>query len=947
MVEVGSGLNYLKENGQWLPSREVIEIFQDGAVARQGQHQVIWAPNLNTAGCVDLLMSDGRRLRSHVLGLAYTDSATGHSELIAEPKDCIGAIAGSGPNQVIYSDAFSGPVHGDVVYLYSVGGLEQFVILKDNPPSPAEYQCNPETTFLEVWTEFIEAPEPTRRSSVLRAEQDPIKRGQMFEPDLTDDSLDFGPMIMGLGAAFAMDGFPLGQVNDNAITSGKSWVHSAGRVFLVEKVDYRAIQPELARLPKAAAVVRKPAGLMAAGGKAARPFPARRNLPAAVPRGNPMQAAKARLPSKGLVLDYTLLNSATNFLFKGDTTYYLSNKTLTLGGTTVLEGGAVIKYSQHPSANRVLVTGTLDCRTGPCRPAFFVASDDDSVGESITGSSGAPGANPYATRAMELGASGGVYDLHDLHFRNHQKAITCSGSGVIYTLSHSQIGQTGIGFYNLSLNGNGYVRNVLLHDCSEAIHHNSTSTNYLEHVTTHRVGYFRGLAGAGAVYATNCLLISTTNNVAYTGSSADVVSNLSDANIFQTVGSATHYLATNSAYRNSGTTNVNPTLASELKSKTTYPPLILTNPINGDTLLTVQAQRDTDAPDIGFHYDALDFVASQVAVSNATLTLGTGTVLGIYGGSAQPGLVLLDGAKLISEGTPTDPNRLVRYNLVQEQAVTNWSASTVGRIVSSPSPYATNLLASELRLRFTYFGTPAGGSDHLFLGATNLAFSLRDCEFHGGSMRLWEPDVGITNCLFDRTYTEIYANHNPFNVAVRNCTFFGSLINATNNKSGTWLFKDNLIDHPTLGQSGTMTGDYNAYVTNATRITPNGVHDVLLAVTNVTYDSIAGRFFFLQSSSALINAGSQNATNAGLWHFTTLTNQVKETNTTVDIGFHYVALNASLTTAADSDGDGRPDYVEDGNGNGSLDSGETDWNNAGDWGLRVFITRPRRGAIIP
>ena len=50
---------------------------------------------------------------------------------------------------------------------------------------------------------------------------------------------------------------------------------------------------------------------------------------------------------------------------------------------------------------------------------------------------------------------------------------------------------------------------------------------------------------------------------------------------------------------------------------------------------------------------------------------------------------------------------------------------------------------------------------------------------------------------------------------------------------------------------------------------------------------------------------------------------------------------------ADTDSDGTPDYQEDANGNGSVDSGETDWKNASDWGLRVFITRPKRGANIP
>jgi hypothetical protein len=98
-----------------------------------------------------------------------------------------------------------------------------------------------------------------------------------------------------------------------------------------------------------------------------------------------------------------------------------------------------------------------------------------------------------------------------------------------------------------------------------------------------------------------------------------------------------------------------------------------------------------------------------------------------------------------------------------------------------------------------------------------------------------------------------------------------------------------------------------------------------------------------------VDAGSCHATNVGLYHFTTTTNQVKEANTAVDIGFHYVALAPPLSTLnpVDSDGDGIPDYLEDRNGNGAVNSGETDPNDAADWGLQVWITRPKSGQRFP
>jgi hypothetical protein len=46
---------------------------------------------------------------------------------------------------------------------------------------------------------------------------------------------------------------------------------------------------------------------------------------------------------------------------------------------------------------------------------------------------------------------------------------------------------------------------------------------------------------------------------------------------------------------------------------------------------------------------------------------------------------------------------------------------------------------------------------------------------------------------------------------------------------------------------------------------------------------------------------------------------VKETNGRLDIGYHYVAVDA-YDNPYDSDGDGIPDYIEDANGNGVYDA---------------------------
>ena len=61
----------------------------------------------------------------------------------------------------------------------------------------------------------------------------------------------------------------------------------------------------------------------------------------------------------------------------------------------------------------------------------------------------------------------------------------------------------------------------------------------------------------------------------------------------------------------------------------------------------------------------------------------------------------------------------------------------------------------------------------------------------------------------------------------------------------------------------------------------------------------------------------------------------------------FVYLTLAFQDVRDTDGDGVPDYLEDRNGNGVVDSGETSWNSATDLGLKVWITEPKPGMNLP
>ena len=860
-TELATGLHYKNELGEWIESREEIEIFQGAAVARQGQHSVIFAAQLNSPGAIDLLSPDGKRFRSHVIGLAYTDAASGRSVMIAETKDSIGAVLP--PNQVIYQDAFAGDCVADVRFTYTLGGFEQDIILLTAPPSPAQWNLDPDTTRLEVFTEFLEVPDGTATDVVLKQESDPVLRQQMAEPDLIDQRLDFGVMKVDQGQAF-----PLGESDPfggAAVPTGKSMERIDGRVFLIEKVDYRDVREQLKALPQHAAVNPRR--------KINEPVAGRRMFAGLLPtpkgeRGawKEKQFAQVGPRRKGFVLDYVTLNgSLTNQIFRGDSTYSITNS-VNLYGVTVIEGGAVLKYSTNSS---LYVNSTLDCRTGPYRPAIFTCKDDNTVGEIITGSTGNP-LGYSANIPLGLKDTSATYQLSGLWIRCALYAVNLY-TGVKADFSHVQFASCGHGPAWLS-GTLGTWRNFLFTDMPYAFYASGNGTNRAEHGTLHRVGSLLSNTNSGYLLTlTNSLLISVTNNVVYAG--VNVISSLDDTGIFQTIGTGAHYLAGGSTNRNSGTTNINATLLADLKNRTTYPPIVLSNYIASDTSLIAQAGRDTDTPDLGYHYDALDYACGGVAVTNATLFILPGTAVAVYGPVAGPGpgygIATWAGSRVICEGTPDRLNRLVNFATVQEQANTNWSSRFVITLVGN----WLGGTAPSVRVRFTEWSTPAADTYHLdasYLYAETL--DLTDCQFSGGYFNVQGPQLNVTNCLFRRLNIFLDAIYTNFNANFRNCLFYGGVVDLERPSTNTWLLKDNLFDATSITTNGTYTADYNAYTTNVVRLPPWGANDVALTVTNFSYDTGPLGTCYQPTNSALLDKGSYtNAALAGFYHYTTLT----------------------------------------------------------------------------
>src|SRR6185503_19680255 len=96
---------------------------------------------------------------------------------------------------------------------------------------------------------------------------------------------------------------------------------------------------------------------------------------------------------------------------------------------------------------------------------------------------------------------------------------------------------------------------------------------------------------------------------------------------------------------------------------------------NTNLVITPQAQRDSDGLyDLGFHYDPLDMVFGAAVFTNSTILITNGGAVGTFVSSPNAyGIGLGDNARLFSEGSPTNLNAIVRYNVVAEQANSSWA----------------------------------------------------------------------------------------------------------------------------------------------------------------------------------------------------------------------------------------------------------------------------------
>lgn len=915
VYEIATGLNYW-DGAQFQPSRESLEVVGNHAIGVHAAHKLILSGNANVQGCLDLELPDGAgRLLSTVLGINLYDAGR-QSLLIAELKDAQGELAA--PNRVRYPSALD-TIDAEVSYSFHRWGVEQFVTLQERFELPAGF--DPETTLVEIWSEFFNPPAPKVTTR--------IKHG------MEDSFIDFASMQMGPGGKAFLLNLPDADQWSGRVY--KNWHVIDNRYFVIEAVRWRDIAPFIAQLPPGAgqAAITKRAVQMA--GKDLR----RGNLPVrqfAKRSDKKMQMASAKPPRPSLVVDWSLdLNPQSNLVLEGGKTWYASGRVTTTN--LVIEPTTIVKYTNGASIE--VWYGSVDCRAEPYAPAVFTSFRDGTVGEALT-----------TNATADAFAASTALIFHDSFFQLANIRVLYATNGVSLdqdgevTIKHSVFSHC----RNAIALDNTYaaVQNALFYSVTNPFSGNYVAT--LEHATVDICKNFTG-ANPAYLYATNCLL----SRVQYWGEDppyTNAVYRVEDDSCFRTVGSSSHYLADNSPYRDIGVaTKIGP----ELRARTTYGPIVYpygSMLTNQDFTLTPAAQRDNDGLfDIGWHPVPIDYVFSAAFASNAIITVTPGTAIATHTHSPYNyGLLLGSDAKLICAGSPTNLVRIVRFSTVQEIANTNWTG-TYGPSIYTPASIPES--PPESYFRFTEFSMLANESQHIYGNeyVSNMApVRLVDSQFRGGGLYNFGPSFWVTNCLFERCVMEFYGLPDvPFTNIFQNNLFIGGEIAAYILQSTNDLrFRDNLFDGTILSNSVEMANSHNGYLTNQNRLSPtNWPTDVIL--TSLTYQAGPLGRYYLPTNSPLVNTGSvTNAALKGFYWYTSFTNQTLEATNHLNIGKLWVAFQTNNPTLIiDDDFDGDPNHDEDINGDGDLDSGETDWTNPNDWGFKILITHPSAGSIIP
>jgi len=508
-TELATGMHYQK-NGQWIESKEEIEVLpQGGAAAEQGQHKAYFPSDIYE-GLIEVVTPDGNHLKSRPLGINYYDGEK--NVLIAELKHSVGQILPSG-NQVIYTNAFT-DFAADIILTYRKSGFESDLVFHEKPPVPEVFGLNSAGCELELLTEFFDTPEPDQITPISKGvpssrinnvlSKNHVKRTNSLET--IDTSLKFGNMVMTHGQAFQANSIDKSRSSKHGISVSKTWAKIQQRSLLIESIPIKKIGPEFQALPNSSANGPK----VAAAGSTLHKVSDSRLLPErrfARTSTSCIEIANANLSQNpGVVLDYNLIiEDASDFTFQSGNTYLVMGQ-FNLSGTTTIEGGTMVEfdsYNQYGGGNwwtdgaMINIMGTLVCNTDPYNLGVFTLDIDAAIREN----SGQPGVTPYTGDATFLNLdSATVFEIHGLRFCGGAAAVTrpCE-TWDDFSISHCQFLYCGDAIVDRFDDYNSYNINLfndLFAGCDDVIAvvpESSQSVVWASFVTVDAVDFFNTL----------------------------------------------------------------------------------------------------------------------------------------------------------------------------------------------------------------------------------------------------------------------------------------------------------------------------------------------------------------------------------------------------------------------------------------------------------------------
>jgi len=342
---------------------------------------------------------------------------------------------------------------------------------------------------------------------------------------------------------------------------------------------------------------------------------------------------------------------------------------------------------------------------------------------------------------------------------------------------------------------------------------------------------------------------------------------------------------------------------------------------------------------VRFCKDQTYFISSDLVVSGAKLTIEPGAIVKLETNAS----IILQSAAQID----------CLYYTNQPAIFTSAHDSSAGQAI----PYHTNApaqnkYAAALDIQS---GTNRIWGINVHYAQKGLIFAapggwqeVRDLQVYDAD-RAIEISEGwnsfqIINMLVSNAIEGVWARTNTISI---NCCTFDSV--------GTALWVTTGVSSLTIKNS--------LYVDTFTNLVSNGVVSITCSY-NAAYNATngwlgdgvgvltarpfmaggQGSHYLNQSETNLIDRGSTNASKMYLFHYTTATNHIKESNTFVDIGFHYPSPED------DGDHDGLCDYWEDMHGDGyytvtdksSWTNSDTDSDGLADGDeVRIYWTNPR------